>query len=197
MKFTTLFIGTCLASSLASCLVSPVDTPARESISAAPTQSDPWRSGRDQRNLYARDGSPVPNQPAASVTTADGIGRELGQGEGSRPYLLELYQQTIEQKEELALEVSALHAALEEADHRQLELQTENEGMQMRLNELEHKLDLLEADKLDLAGRLATAQIRRLEAEKLLLETTLEWTQFQAARAAAVEEASVGDAGEQ
>ena len=193
MKFTTLFVCACLLTPLASCLVPPVDAPARESISAAPPQSDPWRSGQDRRNLYARDGSPVPNQPAASVTTADGIGRELGQDEGSRPYLLELYQQTIEQKEELALEVSALHAALEEADHRQLELQTENEGMQMRLSELEQRITTLEEDKLDLAGRLATAQIRRLEAEKLLLETTLEWTQFQAARAAAVEEASAGE----
>jgi hypothetical protein len=196
MKVQSSILAATLAAALTSCLVPPSNAPARASVPYGPPETDPWSANNERKQLYARDGSPVPNKPAASVTTADAIGRDLGAKEGSRPYLLELYQQAIEQKEALALEVSALHAALEEADHRQLELETDNEGLKQRIRQIEQRVTALEADKLDLAGRLATAQIRRLEAEKLLLETTLEWSRFQSSRAGSGASPAAGEAGE-
>jgi hypothetical protein len=70
-----------------------------------------------------------------------------------------------------------------------------------RLVELEARAQSLEAERqaqaklnMDLAGRLTTAQIRRLQAEKLLLETKL---QLSRAAAQPVPDPVVAEGGEQ
>ena len=140
---------------------------------------EPWGSTGGGGLLYARDGSPVPNQASGAVTTTDTVSRELGPNDGSRPYLLELYQSAVDQKEKLELELSALQRALDEAEQGRLADEAERDGLQLRIDSLQGDVTRLEQQNLEIAGRLATAQIRRLEAEKLLLETTLEWSRFQ------------------
>ena len=94
-------------------------------------------------------------------------------------YILELYQQAIDEKEALKIEVQALSAALDKANDaielgatRRAELQKLTEGLRSDVTRLETEGD-------NLASRLTTAQIRRLEAEKLLLEAKIEWSRLQ------------------
>ncbi len=136
---------------------------------------EPWGKGGTTSLLYARDGSPVPDQPGGSVTTADGTTRELGSNDGSRPYLLELYQSAVDQKEALELEVTALQRELDLAHQERARQENERSVLQASLQEKDAQLTAREQENLELAARLATAQIRRLEAEKILLEATLEW----------------------
>jgi hypothetical protein len=94
-------------------------------------------------------------------------------------YILELYQQAIDDKEALEVEVEALTAALDKANdiiQQSHERLVEVQGL---LEEERSRSERLEGEGRELASRLTTAQIRRLEAEKLLLEAKLEWNRLQ------------------
>ena len=129
--------------------------------------------------LYGRDGSPVSTQRGGTVDPDRRPTHDIDSPDGSRMYILELYQEAIDSKESLELEVEALNAALDKAN----DVISQNEG---RITELQALLESMRADVIrlqaegdDLASRLTTAQIRRLEAEKLLLEAKLEWRRLQ------------------
>lgn len=127
--------------------------------------------------LYARDGSPVRSAESGAVQTLPtSANRDLGADEGgSRLYLLELYQEAIEQKEELAFENSRQAQALDLALVRERELEGRLRALEDENSTLRDSAVQLEKTNIELAERLTTAQIRRLEAEKMLLEATLEW----------------------
>ena len=94
--------------------------------------------------------------------------------DSGRLYILELYQQVLDQRDALEQEVAALQADLE---HKEAEIArlggraTDGEG---RVVTLEQEVAALRAENQDLAARLTTAQVRRLEAEKLLLLAKIE-----------------------
>jgi hypothetical protein len=132
--------------------------------------------------LYARDGSVVPIDPAApaasSVAGRPNVANAapihgLQPREESRMQLLDLYQRVVGEKESLALEVRALDATLVESKSAQASLANERDLLRARVEALEAQVAQAEDEKNDLAARLTTAQIRRLEAEKLLLESKL------------------------
>ena len=124
--------------------------------------------------LYARDGSVVGENRQPIEPAAQRRNQKLENDESSRSTILEWYQAALEERDALQLEVRSLHTEL--ASTREALLSSES-----RVVELEARVQALEADKqaqaqlnMDLAGRLTTAQIRRLQAEKLLLETKLQ-----------------------
>lgn len=133
--------------------------------SEAATQSEP--------RLYARDGSVVSANEPGVVQMQDTLGHDLSPTNGGRMYILELYQKVIEERDALQLEINALR--------------TDNERVRVALDESEQRVAELAADldraradrqslldeNMELASRLTTAQIRRLEAERLLLETRI------------------------
>ena len=94
--------------------------------------------------------------------------------ESGRLYILELYQEVLDQRDALQGEVSALQSDLEHAQSEIARLGGRATDGESRLGTLEQEAAALRAENLDLAARLTTAQIRRLEAEKLLLETRIE-----------------------
>jgi len=130
--------------------------------------------------LYARDGSVVSGQPAGSVVVTDEPQREIAGSQGTRTYLLELYQSAIEERDNLALEVSGLTASLEKSEAHARELEQKVLELDGQLSERDERLEQQRLASLDLAGRLTTAQIRRLQAEKLLIEAKLDWRRTQA-----------------
>ena len=108
------------------------------------------------------------------VVTPGAAAQHDVQSESGRMYILELYQQAIEEKDDLMEHARALEAErqklqsmLMEADGRIVDLQAKVDGSLLREEELQGRID-------ELTGRLLTAQIRRLEAEKLLLEAKIE-----------------------
>ena len=108
----------------------------------------------------------------------------------ARTHIIELYQQVLEERDVLAHEVEELRANLAETDLA-LDAKTKAvEELSGRVAALEEAHRTLLADNQSIAARLVQAQIRRLEAEKLLLETRIESERAKAeesARAAAAQ----------
>lgn len=157
----------------ASCIVTDPGPPpgeARRSESAAPPPTQP-------SVLYARDGTPVPvgAQPVGdgSVPHTPTVGAE------SRTFLLELYQETVDAKEALEREVRSLHADVSELRTSLAAREAELQAERGRAEGLEAERQRLSGENAELAARLVTAQIRRLEAERLLLESKVEWLRAQ------------------
>jgi len=126
--------------------------------------------------LYARDGSVVNagNQPTRPDQEPR---RELGSQEGSRVYLLELYQKAMDEKNALALEVESLRATLEDERKTATTTGTEEEQLKASLAQVTQERDALKTQALDLAARVTSAQIARLEAEKALLQLQIDAAQ--------------------
>jgi hypothetical protein len=125
--------------------------------------------------LYGWDGSVVEGQAPGQVTQRSNPGHGLEPTLEGRMHILELYQSVLDERDALASEVQALTKSLEKTD-------VDLSAARARAAELETKLasevrarDELQRQNLELSGRLTTAQIRRLEAEKLLLETRIAW----------------------
>lgn len=145
--------------------------------------------------LYGRDGTPVWNAGTGETLTRQGPAGEAGSPDGSRVYMLELYQRVIDEKEKLHLEVQGLQAALERSQAELQAAQQKNTDCSNEAARLQSELEKSRAESLELAGRLVTAQIRRLEAEKLLLEHRIEAARVaaQAAMDAPVKPAAKAD----
>jgi|GEM_PF-2550270 len=164
------------------------------SLQALPTESAPETASPVERapspawtreevpspRLYARDGSVVTKQPAGTVETSPDPGQSIAPESGSRWTLLEQYQSAVERNEELELELRAMSRALEQAEAREDELALELEAVRGQTAELEERLETLGNQNVELASRLTTAQIRRLQSEKLLLEAKLDWRRVEA-----------------
>jgi len=131
--------------------------------------------------LYARDGSVVrgPKPGAMAVTPATGQSA-LSDG-GSRWTLLEQYQTALSEKEQIQFELESLAQALEQTEAREIALKETVEDLKANIAEAAEHVQTLESQNIELASRLTTAQIRRLQSEKLLLEAKLDWRRIQAA----------------
>ena len=162
-----------LALVLAGACVSPGDELRQgQEQKASVFTNPPGQAATEPPRLYARDGTLVAG-PADGGEPNGSQSRELGEGSG-RMVLLELYQNVIEERDALSLEVSALRAELEKVRSTQKSAEAEALSQVSRVEALEAERAKLAAETLEMAGRLTTAQIRRLQAEKLLLEHKLE-----------------------
>ena len=149
---------------------SPYGAPRLSEASATPSMFQT----EGEYPLYSRDGgvvdSPVPGSVRRGAPTHDV--ESTGPG---RMYILELYQVAIEERDTLQLEVTALNHALKRT-HSELDATTAAYAIRGdELVVLVRERDRLRAESEDLTARLVTAQIRRLESEKLLIESKLEW----------------------
>jgi hypothetical protein len=189
MRIPFLFVaGLCLCA----CVVPPREypvtaprtLPAGPAALGEPVRAEPAPSPESQ--LYARDGRAVdPNATEPPLQKA--ATRELQGGESSRSTILEWYQAALEERDRLQRENASLLADLAQARASLRAAQSEIASLTQRTVQLEGE-KLAEAElNLELAGRLTTAQIRRLQAEKLLLETKLQ-------QSLRLQEASAADA---
>lgn len=133
-------------------------------------------AGSARAVLYARDGSVV---GANASALQNGPAAERTPQEGTRTYMLELYQKAIDEKEGLALEVKNLAATLDKSRGELAASIAARDELDKKYAALEAERARLQEENFDLAGRLVTAQIRRLESEKLLLESKIEWQRLE------------------
>ena len=137
-----------------------------------------WEAGAADANvpLYAWDGSPVGSRVPGSVArTSTRDDRVLDEQGGSRFVLLELYSQAVQERDEYLLEIDAQNEVIAQAEERYAELELRHAELAAANDALAAEKAQLQAENQDLAARLATAQIRRLEAEKAWLESAIEW----------------------
>jgi hypothetical protein len=156
-------------------------------------RTDPMREGAPERPapdepLYAWDGGVVSGAPQGRVAEQEGTPRGLETPPAGRMHIIELYQQVLDERDALTVEVEHLREELEQT---KLALQAKTvaaEELTSRVSSLEAAHQALLADNQAIAARLVQAQIRRLEAEKMLLEARIESERAKAeesARAAA------------
>jgi chromosome segregation ATPase len=121
--------------------------------------------------LYARDGSVVtPTTPGSASNLPR---REVQNGEGTRTKILELYERVVEERDQLRLTLTAKESELVQL-HQQLDKESAlANDFEARLRTAEQARTELTNQNLDIAGRLTTAQIKRLEAEKKWLELSI------------------------
>jgi len=99
-------------------------------------------------------------------------------------HIIELYQQVLDERDALATEVERLRKELDETKLA-LDAKTRaTEDLSARVAALEASYKELSEDNQSIAARLVQAQIRRLEAEKMLLETKIESERAKAEEAA-------------
>ena len=125
-------------------------------------------------SIYAWDGGVVDAPKPGSVEEGT-PSHEVQPTEGGRMYILELYQEAIDERDALQLEVTALNASLEQAQNSIDDYATRLARSDAIASSMTAERDRLRQENADLAARVVTAQIRRLESEKLLLESKLEW----------------------
>jgi len=124
--------------------------------------------------IYAWDGGVV-DAPKPGSVREGAPNHDVQPTEGGRMYILELYQEAIDDRDALQLEVTALNASLEQAQLAIDDYIKRLARAETIADSMTTERDRLRQENADLASRVVTAQIRRLEAEKLLLESKLEW----------------------
>lgn len=144
-----------------------------------------WGSGvpNTSETVYGWDGVPVggpiqaPEVGHVQVSNAPlGHGLENGsQNQPSRLKMLDLYNQTVKERDDYREQCETQELALQQSARQIEEMQMRYETLQAELERTLTDLSEIQAQNDDLAGRLTTAQIRRLEAEKAWLESAIEW----------------------
>lgn len=160
---------------------------AQQAPGATPTETREARhASRDAEDpLYAWDGGVV-SQPEAGIQhDASPSTRGLEPSLQGRMHILELYQEVLDERDTLQNEVDALRAALARTRDAEEQMSAESERTRREMQELLAAQAKLQAENRELLARLTTAQIRRLETEKLLLETQIAWHDERSAASAA------------
>jgi hypothetical protein len=148
---------------LAACQMPP------QTVTVSPTDpSGALRKPPEPAVLYARNGKPVDEN-----ATSRGASAKDGQASGGRLTILELYQKTLDERDALVRELEVVRAELDQTRRALDESQRRAEQLQQHSSADDQETQRLRAENLELAARLATAHIRRMEAEKELLETKL------------------------
>jgi hypothetical protein len=165
MRFTKIHLAGLFGLACAACT---------SSGSAQKAATNAGVSAAPEAVLYSRDGKPIlDGAPIAGGQDAKPL-RAIGEGEGGRASLLELYTKAVANRSSLAEEVAALRATLDGERKSAAEGSDERTALREELAKVSRERDALKAETLDLAARLTTAQIARLEAQKALLELQID-----------------------
>jgi len=173
------------AALFASCAQFPIEGAAPAQAEPRPLQeTSPWGGSK----LYARDGSVVGDAPMTGQETRTAAPREIESADGGRMYILELYQKAIDERDALQGELGALRSELRTVQEALIASERDLDDADVQVESLRKENQRLLDENVDLAARLATAQIRRLQVEKILLEMRID--ELKALQAAAANVAS-------
>jgi len=170
MKPHPTYIALAAGMLLSGCLIPVQQAQPVDIKSATPPGPAPAVEGK----LYARDGTPVDTGPKGSMRVEAEPKREIGEAEGSRASLLELYTNAVAEKNALTEEVLNLRVALDMERHNVAVGIDERTVLRTEMTKLIRERDAAKTESMDLAARLTTAQIARLETQKQLLEIQIE-----------------------
>ena len=109
-----------------------------------------------------------------SVVESSRPGADVGDPDDGRLRIIELYEAVIKDRDAYADEVAVLSTRLEAAYQLLEQSETSGQVVKEQRDALQETIDRLEQENGELTARLTTAQIRRLEAEKMLLEIQIE-----------------------
>ena len=137
---------------------------------------EPTPTPEERAPLHSWDGGVVDAPALGTVDTVmEPPARGLEPSVEGRMHIIELYQTVLDERDMLRDEVDALRAALARSQDDFERARGSVAEMDTRVGALEEGNRVLAEENRELTSRLATAQVRRLEAEKLLLETQIAW----------------------
>lgn len=155
---------------LAGCAQFPIaGEPANTGPQSAPV-ADGWSGSR----LYARDGSVVGPGDSSPQDARTAAPRELESADGGRMYILELYQKAIDERDALHGELAALRTELRTVQEALVASEADLDKADAELEALRIESQRRLDENVELAARLTTAQIRRLQVERILLQLRID-----------------------
>ena len=139
-------------------------------------ESDPLGEALDlEPPLLSWDGGVVAGSPQGVVSESSEPGHGIEPTVEGRMHIIELYQEVLDERDGLIRELETLSAAFETTQNLLERSLQERSELEQRISGLETSRDAMTAENRELSARLTTAQIRRLEAERLLLESRIGW----------------------
>lgn len=118
----------------------------------------------------APDDTLAPAPEPGTVRIVEEPIRQVDGVSNGKVWLLELYQKTLADKEDLTRRLADSEHARSDSQAAQAALTAERDELALRAKDLDRRVRELEAQSLELARRLADSEIARLEAQKSELE---------------------------
>jgi hypothetical protein len=174
-SLTLIFLSAFAGCALPSIKALPVDAMRVSNSPMSNVDTVPARSNDQyESKLYGRDGSIVGEQRPGTTAVQPSTAKMASGKTDSRGTILELYQMALREKEQLTFELQAMTGALKQSEGREARTGVMVAELKTQLAEMNTRGEKLAGQNMELGERLATAQIRRLQAEKLLLEAKLD-----------------------
>jgi len=171
---------------LAACTLPPVQEDATtNAIEAEATETvviepEPWAPAAPAWENRSFGGVVEPN-PQGEVTRSGWPQHESdAEPQGSRMFLLERYQEVVDERDGMAREIMGLNAMITSVRDQMATLRVELSASNASCDDRQSNIERLMVENTALAERLTTAQIARLEAERILLEQSIERIQIDA-----------------
>jgi hypothetical protein len=143
-------------------------------------EPEPWATASPEWEKRSFGGVVEP-APQGEVTRSGWPQHESeAEPQGSRMFLLERYQEVVDERDSMAREIMGLNAMIESARNGMNELRVELSASNTTCDERQANIERLMVENTALAERLTIAQIARLEAERILLEQSIERIQIDA-----------------
>lgn len=170
----------------AACSLPPVEEDATSQAIEADNQDvvivepEPWAPTTPawERRSF---GGVVEPAPPGEVTWSSWPAHESdAEPQGSRMFLLERYQEVVDERDGMSREIMGLNAMIDAMNARVATLEVELSAANTTCTNRQAEINRLKAENTDLAEHLTTAQIARLEAERILLEQSIERIQVEA-----------------
>ena len=169
----------------AACSLPPVEEDATTEAVSTTThevivEPEPWAPATPAWEQRSFEGVIEPASPGEVTWSSWPTHESDAESQGSRMFLLERYQEVVDERDSLAREVMGLNATIDTLSAKITALETDLGQANGTAAARQTEISRLKGENTDLAERLTTAQIARLEAERILLEESIERIQVKA-----------------
>jgi len=163
----------------AACSLPPVEEEATSEAIMTENQGvvvepEPWAPSTPAWETRSYEGVVEPANPG-EVTWSNWPTHESdAEPQGSRMFLLERYQEVVDERDGMAREIMGLNAMIDGMSGQIAALEVDLGAANTTCADRQGEITRLMVENTALAERLTTAQIARLEAERILLEESIE-----------------------
>ena len=172
---------------LAACSLPPVEEDATsealettEGQDTVVVEPEPWAPTTPAWEQRSFEGVIEPASPGEVTWSSWPTHESDAEPQGSRMFLLERYQEVVDERDSMAREIMGLNAMMDNMSGKITALEVDLGAANTTCADRETEISRLMAENTALAERLTTAQIARLEAERILLEESIERIQIDA-----------------
>ena len=172
---------------LAACSLPPVEEDATsEALETTEGQDmivvepEPWAPTTPAWEQRSFQGVIEPANPGEVTWSSWPTHESDAEPQGSRMFLLERYQEVVDERDSMAREIMGLKAMIDNMSGKITALEVDLGAANTTCAGRQTEITRLRHENTALAERLTTAQIARLEAERILLEESIERIQIEA-----------------